>query len=165
MRRVSGRRGLPGQQLKIVCRGSHGELVGCSGEAPQLERSQPQVAFQVAEHALDPLSSTPHVHIGVDAGKGAHGIAGILANEAGDAAFPADGASGLHFAASTIGDMASVYANLAGAFGAALAKRLVRRAAIGIGLAIIAKGITGEEGVALAAAVNDRDVRGDIPVD
>ncbi len=39
MRRVSGRRGLPGQQLKIVCRGSHGELLGCSGEAPQLERS------------------------------------------------------------------------------------------------------------------------------
>jgi hypothetical protein len=39
MRRVSGRRGLPGQQLKIVRRGSHGELLGCSGEAPQLKRS------------------------------------------------------------------------------------------------------------------------------
>ena len=39
MRRVSGQRGLPGQQLKIVCRGSHGELLGCSGEASQLKRS------------------------------------------------------------------------------------------------------------------------------
>lgn len=39
MRRVSGRRGLPGQQLEVVCRGSHGELLSCSGEASQLERS------------------------------------------------------------------------------------------------------------------------------
>ncbi len=102
----------------------------------------------MAEHALDPLSSTPRVHIGVGAGKGAHGIAGILADEAGNAAFPADGASGLQFAASTIGNMASVYANLAGAFGAAIAEWLVRRAAIGIGLPIVVEGITGEEGVA-----------------
>ena len=105
------------------------------------------------------------MHIGVGAGKGARGIAGILADEAGDAAFPADGASGLQFAASTIGNMASVYANLVGAFGAAIAERLIGRAAIGIGLAVIAKSITGEEGVALAAAVDDRDVRGDFPVD
>ena len=39
MRRVSGRRGLPGQQLEVVCRSSHGELLGCSGEASQLKRS------------------------------------------------------------------------------------------------------------------------------
>ena len=63
----------------------------------------------MAEHALDPLSSTPRVRISLGAGKGAHGIAGILADEAGDATFPTDGASGLQFAASTIGDMASVY--------------------------------------------------------
>jgi len=39
MSRVSGRRGLPSQQLEVVCRGSHGELLGCSGEASQLKRS------------------------------------------------------------------------------------------------------------------------------
>jgi len=105
------------------------------------------------------------VHISIGAGKSADGIADILTDEAGDAAFPADGASGLQFAASTIGDMASIYANLAGAFGAAIAERLVRGAAIGIGLAIIAKGIPGEEGVALAAAIDDRDVRNDFSVD
>ena len=30
MRRVSGWRGLPGEQLKVVCRGGHGELLGGS---------------------------------------------------------------------------------------------------------------------------------------
>nr|WP_244646632.1 recombinase family protein [Sphingomonas sp. CFBP 8760] len=55
------------------------------------------------------MSSTPCVRIRVGAGKSADGIAGILTDEAGDAAFPADGASGLQFAANTIGDMASVY--------------------------------------------------------
>ena len=76
------------------------------------------------------------MHIGVGAGKGARGIAGILADEAGDAAFPADGASGLQFAASTIGNMASVYANLVGAFGAAIAERLIARPSVTLATSI-----------------------------
>ena len=84
-------------------------------------------------------------YIAVGAGKGAHGIVGILAHETGDAAFPAV-ASGLQFPAITIGDMSSVYANLVAAADAVIVEWLVRWAATGIGHAINAKGITGEEG-------------------
>ncbi len=72
------------------------------------------------EYALDPLPSTARVHIGVGAGKGAHGVAVILADEAADAALPTGGAFGFQFATSTIGDMASVDADLTGAPGAAV---------------------------------------------
>jgi hypothetical protein len=97
----------------------------------------------VTKHALDPLSSTPRVHVGVSAGKGAHGVAGILADEATDAAFPADGALGFQLATSTIGDMASIDADLTGAPGAAVAELLARRTAIGVGFAIVVEGIAG----------------------
>ena len=84
----------------------------------------------MAKHALDPLSSTPRVHVGVGAGKGAHGVAGILADEAADAALPTDGALGFQFATSTIGDMASIDADLTGAPSAAVAEPFARRTAI-----------------------------------
>jgi hypothetical protein len=39
MGRLSGRRGLPGEQLEIVGRSGHGELFSGSGKTAQLERS------------------------------------------------------------------------------------------------------------------------------
>ena len=68
----------------------------------------------MAEHALDPLSSTPCVHIGVGAGKGAHGIAGFLADEPGDPSLRTDGALRLQLAGGAIGGPASVDTHLLG---------------------------------------------------
>ena len=119
----------------------------------------------MAEHALDPLSSTPCVHIGVGAGKGAHGIAGFLANEPGDAPLRTDGAFGLQLAGGAIGRPASVDTHLLGPVGAAIAEQLVRRTAVGIRFPVVAEGIPGEEGVPLAGPVYDRDVWRDVPVD
>jgi hypothetical protein len=118
----------------------------------------------MAEHALDSLSATPGTPVSVGAGKGADCVTGILAHEAGNAAFPADRALRLQFAGGAIGRTASVDANLACPVGAAVTEGLVCWAAIGVGLPVVAEGITGEEGVALAAAVDDRNVRRDVPL-
>ena len=119
----------------------------------------------MAEHALDPFSSAMGLHVSIGAGKGADGVASILAHEAGDAAFLADCALRLQFAGGAIRRTASIDADLTCPVGAAVAERLVRRAAIGVGLPVVAESISGEEGVALAAAVDDRNVRRDVTLD
>ncbi|MCB8829853.1 hypothetical protein LJD47_33055, partial [Escherichia coli] len=98
--------------------------------------------------------------VGVSAGKRTNCVAG----QAGDAALSTGGALGFQSAGCTIGDVASVHADLTGALGTAVTELLTRRAVIGVGVAIVAKDIASEKGIALAAAVDDRDVRRDIPV-
>ena len=119
----------------------------------------------MAEHALDPLSSTPRLHVAVGAGEGADGIAGFLAHEAGDTPLRADGALRLQLAGGAIGRSTSVDTHLPGPVSAAIAKHLVRRTAVGVRLSVVAEGIAGEEGVALAGRSMHRDVRRDVSVD
>lgn len=119
----------------------------------------------MAEHALDPFSSAMGLHVSIGAGKRADDVASILAHEAGDAALPADRALRLQFAGGAISRTASIDADLACPVDAAVAERLVRRAGIGIGISVVAEGISGEEGVALAPTVDDWNVRRDVPLD
>lgn len=135
------------------------------GETPELQCSELEVAFEVAEDALNALSSLSRTAVGFGSGEGADLVARVLVDEAGDRALPSGRAFRLERAPGAIGRAAAVAAHPACANGANVAERLVGRAAIRVGMRIVSERIAREEAVAMAGAVNDRHVGRDVLTD
>lgn len=149
------------QQLKVVGRGCHGKLLGGTGEASKLGKSELQVAFEVPKYALDTFSSLSCTGICFGSGKCADVVARVLVDQPGNGALSGRGTLLLERAPSAIGCAVAVSANLIGGYRTTVGEKFVSPAAVSVGVRVVSERVAGEEAVPLTGAIDHRDVRSD----
>lgn len=111
------------------------------------------------EHALDAFSSLSRTSLSLGSDEGTDLVAGVLIDQPCDGALSGCGTLRLQQAPSAIRRTTAVAAHLAGSHCAPIGERLVGRAAVRVGNGVVRECVSHEEAVALAGAIDHRDVR------